>query len=311
MTMRRSVRTRILSLPCLVAVVATTAGAFAPLPHPWRPSAGVVVVSPLFMSTLAPTSPHLREATPPEDDDDVDDQQQQQLPQRNDEHRLTRRDPERNVLASEESAPTVVTRTTPRGAISSTLAELSEMLGGRGRAQLAWDCYSIGVDPALFYSPIIQLGHDDFETIMEQLPSQRRRQRLGADTLRLLASTYHHSGGGGEGAVATLEGGVASLSHVSVAADSTTKLLLKLRDGLEVETVIIPWKGVRSTLCISSQVGCRQGACVTGEYGRPFATSRLAHTKGQLLLLLSLLRFVNRVHLLRDRPDGQATVSHQ
>ena len=129
--------------------------------------------------------------------------------------------------------------------------ELALSLGGRGRARLAWDCYAIGVDPALFYGSPIQLGHDDFESILELLPSSRRSQRIGAEALHHLANLYPETSG-------KVEGGVASLSFVSQSSDQTTKLLLRLADGLEVETVIIPWKGQRSTLCISSQVGCRQ-----------------------------------------------------
>ena len=134
--------------------------------------------------------------------------------------------------------------------------ELALSLGGRGRARLAWDCYSIGVDPALFYGQTIQLGQDDFETVLELLPSNRRSQRMGPDALDKLAALYPETGGG------KVEGGVASLSYVSQSSDLTTKLLLRLADGLQVETVIIPWKGQRSTLCISSQVGCRQVCCV-------------------------------------------------
>ena len=50
-----------------------------------------------------------------------------------------------------------------------------------------------------------------------------------------------------------VESDVASLVHVSTSGDGTTKLLLRLAsDGLEVETVIIPWSDrKRSTLCIS------------------------------------------------------------
>lgn len=62
------------------------------------------------------------------------------------------------------------------------------------------------------------------------------------------------------------------MSQIQTSKDGTTKLLVKLAsDGLEVETVIIPWddRG-RSTLCISSQVGCRQGCtfCATGRMGK-------------------------------------------
>jgi len=128
--------------------------------------------------------------------------------------------------------------------------ELALSLGGRGRARLAWDCYSIGVDPAHFYGKVIQLGHDDFESILELLPTNRRSQRIGLEALEKLAGLYPGTG--------KIEGGVASLSHVTQSSDKTTKLLLRLADGLQVETVIIPWNSSRSTLCISSQVGCRQ-----------------------------------------------------
>jgi 23S rRNA (adenine2503-C2)-methyltransferase len=141
--------------------------------------------------------------------------------------------------------------------------ELAEHLGGRGRAQLAWDCYKIGIDPAHFYDSVIRLGYDDFESIYHLLPTHRRSQSLGKEALERLSSLFPDN-------ISSIEGGVASLSHLSQSFDGTTKLLLKLADGLEVETVIIPWNGVRSTLCISSQVGCKQGCtfCATGKMGK-------------------------------------------
>lgn len=150
----------------------------------------------------------------------------------------------------------------PYGALSMNVAQLAGVMGGLGRAKLVWDCYSIGIDPALFFAPVITLGHDDFETIHNLLPTSRKKQRLGADALNKLAGLYPGTG--------RIEGGVASLSYISQSRDSTTKMLLKLADGLEVETVIIPWNGTRSTLCISSQVGCRQGCrfCATGRMGK-------------------------------------------
>lgn len=156
------------------------------------------------------------------------------------------------------------------------LPQLSEQLGGVGRARLAWDLYKIGIDPAIFFKdqdvgddagdPLgsgFFLAKEDFESIQKLLPSSRRTQTLGTDALTKLESMYQNSGG-------QLEGGVASISMVSRCSDSTTKLLLRLKDGLEIETVIIPWDGVRSTLCISSQVGCKQGCkfCATGRMGK-------------------------------------------
>ena len=122
------------------------------------------------------------------------------------------------------------------GALSMGLKELAVALGGMGRAKLAWDCYSIGVDPQLYYA-----GEPDPD-IQRLLPSSRRTQPLGKQSLERLSRLYD---------AGRIEGGVASLSHISKSADLTTKLLLKLADGMEVETVIIPWNGARSTLCIS------------------------------------------------------------
>lgn len=50
--------------------------------------------------------------------------------------------------------------------------------------------------------------------------------------------------------------------------EGVTKLLFRLNDGLEIETVILP-SGNRITLCASSQVGCRMGCrfCRTGKMG--------------------------------------------
>ncbi len=50
--------------------------------------------------------------------------------------------------------------------------------------------------------------------------------------------------------------------------ESTTKFLLRLQDGLETESVLIPMDaGI--TLCVSSQIGCRMGCtfCETGRMG--------------------------------------------
>ncbi|MBN2332078.1 MAG: 23S rRNA (adenine(2503)-C(2))-methyltransferase RlmN [Deltaproteobacteria bacterium] len=63
---------------------------------------------------------------------------------------------------------------------------------------------------------------------------------------------------------------IVSLSCVAreKAADGTEKFLFQLADGNAVEAVLIPEKE-RLTLCLSTQVGCRQGCrfCVTGQQG--------------------------------------------
>lgn len=154
--------------------------------------------------------------------------------------------------------------TSTAGAMSLTISELAEVMGGRGRALLAWDCYANGIDPALFFADPVDLGEDTVEALKGLFASSRRGQRLGKGALERLSSLYNSY------TPSRVEGGVATLSHISQSRDSTTKLLLRLSDGLEVETVIIPWTGGRSTLCVSSQVGCRQGCifCATGRMGK-------------------------------------------
>lgn len=55
---------------------------------------------------------------------------------------------------------------------------------------------------------------------------------------------------------------------VQESQDKTVKFLMKLRDGLSVETVLIPFNN-KYTICISSQVGCAMKCsfCYTGTQG--------------------------------------------
>ncbi len=65
----------------------------------------------------------------------------------------------------------------------------------------------------------------------------------------------------------------------------TSKVVLRLDDGLEVEAVSIPMGHGRVTLCVSSQVGCKMGCtfCETGRMGllRHLRTEEIV---GQLLV---------------------------
>ena len=69
------------------------------------------------------------------------------------------------------------------------------------------------------------------------------------------------------------EAAESSILPCEVVADSgTRKFLLKLHDGLETESVILPIKGfkkTRHTLCVSSQIGCAMGCtfCQTAKLG--------------------------------------------
>ncbi|MBU1276981.1 MAG: 23S rRNA (adenine(2503)-C(2))-methyltransferase RlmN [Proteobacteria bacterium] len=72
-------------------------------------------------------------------------------------------------------------------------------------------------------------------------------------------------------------------SLVEASADGTRKLLFKLQDGLAVESVLIPEED-HSTLCVSSQVGCRMGCafCRTATLGFK-RNLRPAEIMGQVL----------------------------
>lgn len=171
--------------------------------------------------------------------------------------------------------------------LSFTLDQLSVKLHGKGRAQLSWDCLRLGIDPLLFFNPDYpedQLDNALFidkniermsiakmaqrENIKQQyFPTKRKTQFMGGKALTALSDIYPSPLG--------IESSIATLSSVTTASDGTTKLLLKLSNTNNqehfIETVIIPhpeWG--KSTLCVSSQVGCAQGCvfCATGKMGR-------------------------------------------
>jgi 23S rRNA (adenine2503-C2)-methyltransferase len=62
--------------------------------------------------------------------------------------------------------------------------------------------------------------------------------------------------------------GTPRLERKDVSSDGTTKLLLRLGDGREIESVYIP-DTPNQTFCISTQVGCAMacGFCLTGKMG--------------------------------------------
>ena len=66
--------------------------------------------------------------------------------------------------------------------------------------------------------------------------------------------------------------------------DGTTKFLLALEDGQQIETVLIPEKD-HYTLCLSSQVGCALGCtfCATGQMGL-VRNLTMAEILGQILV---------------------------
>lgn len=192
------------------------------------------------------------------------------------------------VRVIEEESPTI--QHNPQ-LLSLTLQELADELKGSGRAAVVWDCIRSGIDPNLYYNGqgmsdssddaiankwlaatsssattqtdgiIISDMRQDEHSIL----GRREGQGLGASSFKRLQNlmhNYHQSNANvhqssqrtdRDEPIYTIENSIASLSHMKVSADGTTKLLLKMKkDGLEVESVIIPWmdKGF-STLCVS------------------------------------------------------------
>ncbi|KAM0938105.1 putative 23S rRNA (adenine(2503)-C(2))-methyltransferase [Dioscorea sansibarensis] len=59
------------------------------------------------------------------------------------------------------------------------------------------------------------------------------------------------------------------VKDIHEASDGTRKILFTLEDGMVVETVVIPFGQGRTTVCVSSQVGCAMNCqfCYTGRMG--------------------------------------------
>src|SRR3569623_343002 len=63
--------------------------------------------------------------------------------------------------------------------------------------------------------------------------------------------------------------GALTVAEGQTSKDGTRKLRLETRDGQSIESVLIPFEGEKTTLCISSQVGCAVDCqfCATAKMG--------------------------------------------
>ena len=133
-----------------------------------------------------------------------------------------------------------------------TPAELSELLGGTGRAKAVWRAMLKGTDP--FEDPEL---------------SRPLRVRLRAQTTP--ARFF--------------------VERRDVAACGTTKLRLVLADQKRIETVLIP-SHRRTTVCVSTQAGCARGCvfCLTATMGleRGLTAGEIV---GQVVLAMREARF--------------------
>jgi len=153
----------------------------------------------------------------------------------------------------------VCTNTTHVSPLAMTVDELAVLVGGRGRAHAIWDYYRAGMDPLDESSKNDRSKATTTTTtrgIVEELPV------LGKKAQNLFRQVF----------VTGIEETTARVVHQTTSADGTTKLLMQLlQDNLQVEAVIIPWpERSTSTLCVSSQVGCKQACtfCQTGRMGK-------------------------------------------
>mmetsp|Transcript_28272 Transcript_28272/g.84651 ORF Transcript_28272/g.84651 Transcript_28272/m.84651 type:complete len:395 (+) Transcript_28272:237-1421(+) len=131
--------------------------------------------------------------------------------------------------------PRIAAVAKPPSTLAMPFDELQALVGGKGRAKSIWDAVRGGMEPL----------HLDAPTT------------VGARRALLAAGLENFLPGSVDGPPA-------------VAADGTTKLLVRLADGLAVEAVLIPHQRLpRTTLCISSQVGCDRGCtfCATARMG--------------------------------------------
>ena len=125
------------------------------------------------------------------------------------------------------------------------LSGLTEILTGSGKAKLFWSDVRRGVDP---------LGTASGE---ERQLSERAQQRVrdylcvdGSSPQQQLFPT--------------------TVTQETLSKCGTRKLLQSLPDGQSIESVLIPsYKHDRTTLCVSTQVGCDRGCafCLTGKMG--------------------------------------------
>ncbi len=89
--------------------------------------------------------------------------------------------------------------------------------------------------------------------------------------------------------------GFPEIAAITSAEDGTTKFLLRLDDGLHIETVLIPGED-HDTLCISSQVGCAMGCAICRTAGMGFVRN------------LSAAEIVTQLLVVRkSRPDSHIT----
>lgn len=127
--------------------------------------------------------------------------------------------------------------------LSLSFPELTEVLGGSGKARTFWQRLRQGRDPLEVSDSLEEggLSNKVKEKINTMLLSHTKSNLLSVE-----------------------------ISEETLSPCGTRKLLVQLPDKLQIESVLIPaHKYDRTTLCISTQVGCDRGClfCLTGTMG--------------------------------------------
>jgi 23S rRNA (adenine2503-C2)-methyltransferase len=122
--------------------------------------------------------------------------------------------------------------------LSLSIKQLGEIMGGTGKAKIIWEHFRKGENP--LEAPIVE------GTLTEKARSRVLSHLNGASIIPN------------------------KIVSESLSSCGTRKMLLKLADNLEIESVLIPSiKYDRTTLCVSTQIGCdrRCAFCLTGKMG--------------------------------------------
>jgi len=113
--------------------------------------------------------------------------------------------------------------------LTMTTTELSQRIGGSGKAKFLWEYLRSGIDP-------LSLEHSI--------------QENSDNTLSIKAKNKIHEVLDGKPLLS------ASIESEVLSSCGTRKLLLVLADNLRIESVLIPsYKYKRTTLCVSTQIG--------------------------------------------------------
>jgi len=127
-------------------------------------------------------------------------------------------------------------------------SDLSDVLQGTGKAKIFWKSIKQGIDPLSVTAPL----DSDVECLSDKAKGLLREYMLsrhGTTEAALFPTT---------------------VTHETLSKCGTRKLLQSLPDGQSIESVLIPsYKHSRTTLCVSTQVGCDRGCafCLTGKMG--------------------------------------------